>query len=91
MAEYKQLREIQSTYLAASRNKTHWKHDALLRTNALAEQVSILAGHLADQMIPIASPPPCDDEYVATGCSLFSDPSRIRSVTPTPALPPRMA
>jgi hypothetical protein len=72
MATYEQLIEMQNTYLAASQRRVDWPGD---RSLGLAEQISILARHLADQMIPIESPPLADDKHVAIGCLLFSNPS----------------
>lgn len=72
MQDYESLREIQKTYSAAAEGKTPWPGDHSL---ALATQISILAGHMADQMLPVAPPPPCDDEHVLHGCRLFSDAS----------------
>lgn len=77
MLDYKTLRDMQTTYLAASQNRTPWEGD---RSLCLAERISELAGHLADSMIPIAPPPPQDDEHVAIGCSLFSDHFKMKSV-----------
>jgi len=77
MADYKTLRAMQADYLAASKSETPWEGDRVL---GLAAQISILAGHLADQMIPIMPPPPADDQHVAFGCRLFSDPASTRLV-----------
>lgn len=79
MADYKQLRDMQATYQAAAEGKTQWTFDTIKRCNALAGQISILAGHLADLMLPVASPPPVDDEYVAAGCRLFSNPEMLKA------------
>ncbi len=78
MADYKTLREMEDTYLAAAELRVPWNADPLSRSLGLARQISILAGHLASQMIPIPLPPPCDDEHVAIGCSLFSDPTLMK-------------
>jgi hypothetical protein len=75
MADYTTLRAMQATYLAASKGKVAWEGD---RSLGLAEQISILAAHLADQMLPIAPQPPADDEHVAAGCRLFSDPTVMK-------------
>ena len=79
MADYERLRAMQRDYLAAAEDRVQWTFDAALRCKALALQISILAGHLADQMIPVSPQPPADDEHVAMGCRLFSDPSVFRT------------
>lgn len=66
-----ELREMQATYLAASEGRTAWEGD---KTAALARQISVLAGHLADTMTPTAPsppPPPADNQHVAPGCIPF--------------------
>lgn len=79
MADYETLRQMESTYLAAAESRVAWEGD---RSLGLAKQISILAGHLADQIIPIMPiepQPPCDDEHVAVGCRLFSDASKRKA------------
>jgi hypothetical protein len=76
MLTFKQLRSIEADYGAAAENKTAWEGDRCL---ALAKQIALVAGHLADLMIPIPSAPPVDDEHVAHGCRLFSNPNILRA------------
>lgn len=75
MADYKTLRDMQATWLSVAEGRQAWSDNWM---PSLCRQVSILAGHLADLMMPIPPQPPCNDDHVAVGCRLFSQPGLIK-------------
>jgi hypothetical protein len=75
VADYKTLLDMRNTCRAVSAGTTQWGADEHTKIKWLAGQLSILAGHLADQMIPVSPQPPqppADDDHVAKGCISFA-------------------
>ncbi len=75
MTDTKTLREMQAKLLSIAEDRQSWRPEFM---PWLCGQLAVLSGHLADMMIPIPPQPPCDDEHVAVGCRLFSDPAVFR-------------